>query len=96
MNFVSPTWQLKIRCSCCDENGELCFFTCPECKQVILICSELGTVYPNPKDLTQAIYCTSVESSFLCPACGKSESNDFRDSTSDEIQQLGFKPNEYE
>jgi hypothetical protein len=96
MNFVNPIWELKTRCNCCDGNGELCFSTCPECNNVVLICAEVGTVYPNPKNLTQSIFGASLEPSFLCPHCGKSEVSDFRDSNSDEIQQLGFTPDEYQ
>lgn len=95
MNFVNPTWQLKTRCRCCHENGELCFTTCPQCNYVFLVCSEVGTVYPNPKDLTKSIFMAYLEPSFLCPHCGIA-STDFQHSTSDEIQQLGFTVDDYE
>jgi predicted RNA-binding Zn-ribbon protein involved in translation (DUF1610 family) len=36
-----------------------------------------------------------LEPSFLCPNCGIA-TEDFRDSTSDEIQQLGFTVDDYE
>jgi hypothetical protein len=94
MNLVSPSWWLKTRCSCCHENGELCFTTCPKCNYVFLVCSEVSTVYPNPKDLTQSIFGAYSESSFVCPNC--KTASDFRDSTIDEIQQLGFTVDDYE
>jgi len=95
MKLVKPIWQLKTRCSCCDKNGELCFTTCPKCEYVFLICSEVGTVFPNPKDLTQIVFSAYLESSFSCPGCGI-VSSDFRNSTSDEIQQIGFTADDYE
>ena len=53
----STTWCLKTpRCECCDEQGALCFSTCPNCEHIVLICDEVGTVFTNPKDLTQGIY----------------------------------------
>lgn len=46
----------KARCLCCLRNGDLCFITCLKCNYVFLVRSEVGTVYPNPKDLTQSIF----------------------------------------
>jgi hypothetical protein len=97
MEIVSPTWWLKNRrCDCCSEQGALCFSTCPNCSQVILICDEVGTVFPNPTDLTQAIYGAIEATSYVCPSCKKVSFAGFRNSTSDEIQNLGFVAGDYE
>ena len=97
MNIVSPTWCLKTpRCECCSEQGALCFSTCPNCGYVILVCDEVGTVFPNPKNLTEAIYGAIDTPSYLCPNCKAVSLSEFRDSTSEEIQNLGFVAGEYE
>ena len=97
MNIVSPTWCLKTpRCECCDEQGVLCFSTCPNCGYVVLICDGFGTVFPNPNDLSKAIYNAVDTPSYVCPDCEKISFTKFRDSTSDEIQKLGFVVGSYE
>lgn len=96
MDLLNPVWSLKTpRCSCCSEQGALCFATCPNCNYIVLICDEVGSVYPNPKDLSQGIYGAFDDSTFLCPKCGETPLSDFRDSRSDEIQSLGFTPNDH-
>jgi len=62
----------------------------------VLICDEVGTVFPNPKDLTQAIYGAIEAPSYVCPICRKVAFSEFKDSTSEEIQKLGFVTGEYE
>ncbi len=98
MNIVNTNYSLKTpRCSCCDGNGELCFSTCPNCNYVVLICAEVGTVFPNPKNLTQSIFAAYFEDNeSLCPSCCKSTFKDFRNSTSEEIRQLGFSVDDYQ
>ena len=97
MEFVSPTWSLRNpRCNCCSEQGALCFSTCPNCNQVVLVCDEVGTVFPNPKDLTQAIYGAIDSSSYVCPNCEKISFSEFKNSTSVEIRKLGFVVGDYE
>jgi hypothetical protein len=97
MNLLNPVWSLRTaRCNCCNGQGALCFATCPSCGYVVLVCDEVGTVFPNPKELTKAIYGIFDDPSFLCPSCDKTALPDFKDSTSDEIQQLGFTANDYE
>ena len=96
MEISNPIWQLKSpRCNCCSEQGALCFFTCPNCEYIILVCDEVGTVFPKPKDLTEATY-GAIDSPYLCPNCERVKLSDFRNSTGEEIQDLGFTANEYE
>jgi hypothetical protein len=97
MEIESPLWRLKNqRCYCCDGEGFLCFSACPHCSHVILVCDEVDTVYPNPKDLTQLYLGDFADPSFVCPECGEVPVYDFRDATSDEIQRLGFLAGDYE
>lgn len=96
MDLLNPVWSLKTpRCGCCSEQGTLCFSSCPNCCYVILVCDEVGSVYPNPKDLTEGTYGAFDDPSFLCPNCSNVALSAFRDSTSDEIQSLGFTANDY-
>lgn len=96
MDLLNPVWSLKTpRCSCCSEQGALCFATCPNCSYVLLICDEVGTLHPNPKDLSQGSYGAFDAPSFLCPNGAETQLSDFRDSTSDKVQSLGFTPNDY-
>src|SRR6476619_4493935 len=48
-----PEWRVKgRRCPCaCGGEGALVFISCPSCGQISLICDEVGTVFPNPRDL---------------------------------------------
>ena len=97
MEIVDPIWCLKTpRCPCCDEQGTLCFSTCPRCAHIILVCNEVGTVFPNPKDLAQAGGGDNDATSSSCPNCGKVAVSGFRHSTSEEIKRLGFRVGEYE
>ena len=97
MEIAAPIWRLKApRCVCCDGEGALCFFTCPRCAHLLLICDEVGTVFPDPKELTQAADRAIDDQSYLCPNCGEVAVSDFRHSTSEEIQVSGFLAGEYE
>lgn len=95
MEILNPIWRLKSpRCNCCEEQGELCFYTCPNCDYVVLICNEMGTIFPKTRDLTKFLYDT-LDSLALCPNCKETKLSDFRESKSDEIQKLGFLAGEY-
>ena len=72
------------------------FLTCPSCGKVIIACDEEGTLFPNPKDLTlQANYSCDpwISTVTQCPQCATVQQ--FRFSTGDEIQSIGFSPLEY-
>ena len=76
MDLLKPVWSLKTpRCSCCNEQGALCFSTCPNCKYVVLVCDEVGSVYPNPKDLSgtarklwtlRSFFLLFIKNGYLC------------------------------
>jgi uncharacterized Zn-finger protein len=89
MNFIEPSWFLKQVCPYCEQGSSLSFNTCEECKSVVLICIEEGSLFPNPNDLLEI----QAGEDNNCPYCQKLDS--FRLSTSHEIQSLGFKPGEY-
>jgi len=92
----SPVWCLKDRrCDCCTGEGILCFETCPRCGWVVLVCDEVGRVYPQPGDLTLGPHGDIADPSYVCPNCGDVAASDFRNSTAAEIQQLGFRIGEY-
>ena len=93
MNVVAPTFELRAPCPCCGQGG-LSFSTCPTCQRVVLICEEVGTVFPDPQDLSQTtpqLYGGGA----TCPSCGGPPLREFRASTSDEIKALGFTHEDY-
>lgn len=101
MDLRAPSWKLKkTRCTCiCGGEGFLYLITCPSCGHIAAVCDEVGTVYPNPLDLSKPEedcgYISNL-TSFPCPKCGKAELRDFRNSTPDEIQAIGLVPGDYE
>lgn len=97
MELTSPIWNLKSpRCPCCEGEGALCFSSCPSCGCVVLVCDEVGSVFPNLQDLTRAACGAVDDGSVLCPSCEQTAVSDFRHSTSEEVQRLGFGVGEYE
>jgi hypothetical protein len=95
METNKPVWRLKKPCPCCEQGG-LVFSTCPACGHVLLICEEQGTVFPETRDLSRDPIGEVDDPSTVCPACHNVALSEFRDSTGDEVQQLGFHPGEYE
>src|SRR6516162_4754966 len=94
MQIDPPTWQLRNeRCTCCDGQADLIFSTCPTCGFVVLICSEVGTSFEISEHHAGAVLAGSL--SAVCPKCGRSAFAEFRNSTSDEILALGFRPGDY-
>src|ERR1051325_4351529 len=84
-------WELREgRCSHCYGTGALYFSTCPACGHVVLICDEVGHVYPRPHDIAQVADRLFNDRLCLCPNCGKVSLPEFRDSTLDEIERSGF------
>ena len=89
MKIRQPILQLKgMRCPClCGGEGELVFETCPGCGHIALFCAEVATFFPDardPRDET-AVYGDSQR----CPECG-GDASDYRPSTTDELDDLGF------
>jgi hypothetical protein len=85
-----------FRCVPCQGNGALCFSTCPGCGRIVLICDEVSHVYPNPHDLNQIYEGWLNDQHSLCPGCAKVPLTEFRDSTADEIDRIGFGRGDYE
>jgi hypothetical protein len=83
VNVGSTTWRLRRPCPCCGQGGA-CFSTCLQCSRVVLVCAEVGTVFPDPHDLTTR--------GDAC-ACGATE---FGEASSDAVGTLGFTPDDYE
>jgi hypothetical protein len=99
MKITAPSFRLKEpRCPClCGGEGLLVFITCPGCDHVTVACDEIGTVFVGPRQLSElpvASWLAGFEDGW-CPKCQKISLRDFRLSTGDEIQRVGFSPNEY-
>jgi len=89
-----PRFELAAqRCPCtCGGQGELVFYACDRCGQIVLICAEIDTVFPDPKnlDIATALYREDQR----CPSC-HAEIDSFRPARGGEIQALGFAPGQY-
>jgi hypothetical protein len=97
MEIKAPVWNLeKPRCECCSGQGALCFYSCPSCGHVALICDEVGTVFLDPKNLEHAVYGGTDDPNCICPSCHQVAAHKFRPTTGDEIQMQGYKIEEYE
>ena len=99
VEISSPSFRLREpRCPClCGGEGLLTFITCPGCGHVTVACDEVGTVFVSPRDLSElsgASWLSGFEDG-LCPKCRDVSLRDFRFSTGDEIQAVGFSPSEY-
>ena len=95
----SPSFRLKEpRCPClCGAEGLLTFITCPGCGHVTVACDEIGTVFVSSRDLSElpgASWLHGFEDG-LCPKCREASLRDFRFSTGEEIQAVGFTAAEY-
>jgi ferredoxin len=90
MEINSPTWQLKQNCPCCNQ-GYLELFTCVDCGNLIAICEEVGTIFPNPKQINAA---NISDDNQKCIRCGN-ESN-FRIAKDIEIINFGLTIDDYE
>lgn len=84
------------RCKCCSGQGALCFSSCPSCGHIVLICDEVGTTFPDPRNLEDVVYGAIDEPNCNCPNCAKVHFCDFINSSGEEIQALGYKVSEYE
>jgi hypothetical protein len=86
--LADPVWTLNQLCPVCEQGSSLTFNTCKKCNELILICDEENTLFPNPKDLTKREGWIGT-----CPHCKVFYC--LRFSTSEEIQRLGFNVDEY-
>ena len=99
MEINSLSFRLRVpRCPClCGGEGLLTFITCPGCGHVTVACDEVGTVFVGPRDLSEllgASWLSGFEDG-LCLKCRSVSLRDFRFSTGEEIQAIGFSPSEY-
>jgi hypothetical protein len=62
---------------------------------VLLVCAEIGTIFPDPHDLSRTLP-QLRQHGVRCPSCGDTSLLDYDDATSDEIKALGFTPEQYE
>ena len=86
-----------MRCPCyCGAEGLLVFMSCPSCGNVVLVCDEVGTVFPNPRDVKSGVALSNLEPSDLCPRCQQLPVAEYQKAAPDQIQALGFGPGEYE
>ena len=99
MEIGTPEWHLKGRCPCrvCLGQGQLLFVICPKCRKILLICTEVGTIFPNPHDLNDAPHHTQFDDPCdYCPRCNNVSISDFAAAKWEQIQAEGFKSGEYE
>lgn len=97
MRIKSASFNLiKPRCECCSEQGALCFASCPNCGHIVLICDEVGTIFPDPANLEHAVYGALDEPNSNCPKCEQVHFSKFENSSGEEIQGLGYNTSEYD
>jgi hypothetical protein len=96
-NIKQTEWRLNQPCPCdCGGQGSPVFLACPSCGRVILLCEEIGTVFLNPKDLTEMTEMVIDKSGdAACPKCSETSVRRFKLATSDQIQALGFQAGDY-
>ena len=95
MKITEPKWKLSQLCPVCEQGDALIFLACSKCGKMVLACEEEGTLFPEPNDLNNhASWSCEVRESthLLCPHCNVI--NDFRFPKGEEIQAIGFKPEE--
>jgi hypothetical protein len=97
VNIVPPTFSLKHeRCPVCEGEGALCFFACPACSRLVLVCDEEFSVFAELRSANRQFYCEITDSACLCPGCGQAPITLFREATSEQILGAGFCRDEYE
>lgn len=88
-----PSWCLNQVCPCCEQFG-LGFSTCPTCGFIVLICTEVSTVFGiSGQQCGPAIGWAGSDQT--CQKCGATEYVRFRNSTSDEVRALGIRYGDY-
>jgi hypothetical protein len=61
-----------------------------------MVCDEVGTVFPNPRNLLEHPGLSWVEDDHLCPHCQMTPLASFEYATSEQIQAIGFAAGEYQ
>ena len=98
MEINQPEWFLNRDCPCISGcQGKLVFKTCLNCGKIILVCDEIGTIFLDPKNVSELEESMHAEAEEIavCPKCSKIKVSKFRNSTNDEIISLGFKHGDY-
>ena len=96
MNIVPPTWSLRHeRCPVCEGQGELCFFACPACSRLVLVCAEEFSVFAELRSTERQVYGVTDDPTCFCPGCGRVPVASFREASSEQILAVGFSPQEY-
>jgi hypothetical protein len=76
--------------------GFLAFRACPSCAATVLVCDEVGTVFPDPQAVARGdADLPRHEPRDACARCGGHRFDEFRPATPDEVQALGFGPDSY-
>jgi hypothetical protein len=94
MQIDKPVWRSQQSCPCCEQGG-LAFATCPHCGHTVLICEEVGSVFPARAELSSEPLGDLDDESLTCPSCHRVAVAQFRDTTVTELNQLGFEPGQY-
>jgi hypothetical protein len=96
LNLEQPFLALRDkRCDCCNGQGALGFMACPDCGYVLLVCDEVGSVIPDPRNLARGTYGGEDDPACVCPKCKRVPAAQFRHATEAEVQQTGFQSSEY-
>ena len=96
MNIVPPTFSLRHeRCPVCEGESELCFFACPSCSRLVLICAEEFSVFAELRSTERQVYGVIDDSACMCPGCGRVPVTSFREATTEQILAAGFSPGAY-
>lgn len=85
MRIAPAHWHPKDRpCPCCGQGAPL-FIACPTCHAIALACMEVGTVFPDPRELGLA-----ADDRQPCVRCGGSRYAAFTVATAAQLADGGF------
>lgn len=85
----------QVRCACCSGQGVLCFYSCPSCGHIALVCDEVGTVFLNSKDLESAIYGGIEDTTCTCPSGDGVHVSKFTPSTHAQVLAASFRQEKF-
>jgi rRNA maturation protein Nop10 len=85
MEVRRPVWTLNKLCPVCGQGSCLVFVACPDCERLFLRCDEDGSVFANPRDLSDS----PPDNSFRC-GCGRLGVAGFPNASDDAIRAGGF------
>ena len=90
MEVRQPIWTLARPCPVCDQGSCLELLVCTACGVLCVACSEEGTLFPNPRDLS--VRAVRPGGEVRCPSCSAA----LRAATGAEIQRAGIAVGDYE